>query len=145
MASQIFRAQKEDEHPHYLHDAWEVVTKAPPTGVCAGCHAVGGRPFISGDPTKVTRGPNLDRVYNRLQPDWLQIWLYNPKWITPYTRMPQNFARNKDMYPELFGGKGQPQAVAARDALMNYLLLLEQEGKATAVPSEQPAGAEGDK
>ncbi len=137
--------QKEEEHPHYLHDAWEVVTKPPPTGVCAGCHAVGGRPFVGGDPTKITRGPNLDRVYSRLQPDWLQIWLYNPKWITPYTRMPQNFAANKDMYPELFGGKGQPQAVAARDALMNYLRLLEQEAKAAPATSAEPAGAEGDK
>ncbi len=124
---------KEHEHPHYLHDAWEVITKSPPTGVCAGCHAVGGREFVAGDdPTKVTRGPNLDRVYSRLQPDWLQIWLYNPKWITPYTRMPQNFVGNKEMYPELFGGKGKLQAVAARDALMNYLRLLEKEGKATA-------------
>jgi mono/diheme cytochrome c family protein len=137
---------KEHEHPHYLRDAWEVITKAPPTGVCAGCHAVGGREFVAGnDPTKVTRGPNLDRVYSRLQPDWLQIWLYNPKWITPYTRMPQNFVGNKEMFPELFGGKGQLQAVAARDALMNYLQLLEKEGKATAAVAAQPAGAEGDK
>ncbi len=137
---------KEHEHPHYLHDAWEVITKSPPTGVCAGCHAVGGREFVAGnDPTKVTRGPNLDRVYSRLQPDWLQIWLYNPKWITPYTRMPQNFVGNKEMFPELFAGKGQVQAVAARDALMNYLQLLEKEGKATAAAAAQPAGAEGDK
>ncbi|MBI3863452.1 MAG: c-type cytochrome [Planctomycetia bacterium] len=142
-----YLSEKEHNHPHYLRDAWEVVTKAPPTGVCAGCHAVGGREFVAGDPTKVTRGPNLDRVAARLQPDWLQLWLYNPKWITPYTRMPQNFARGKVLYPEPFDGNSQVQAVAARDALLNYLRLLEKEGKATAAATaaDQPPAGKGDK
>jgi hypothetical protein len=140
-----YLSEKEQQHPQYLHSAWDVITKAPPVGVCNGCHAVGGREFQGGDPTKVTRGPNLDRVYSRLQPDWLMLWLYNPKWITPYTRMPQNFARNKDIFPDLFGGKGLSQSIAARDALMNYLRLIEKEGKATAVAAPQPAEAEGGK
>ena len=56
---------KEHDHPNYLHDGWQVVTMPPPTGFCAGCHSVGGREFAGGDPTKVTRGPNLDRVSSR--------------------------------------------------------------------------------
>src|SRR5260370_15265634 len=103
-----------------------------PAGICAGCHSVGGREFVAGDPTKVTRGPNLDQANSRLRPDWLQLWLYNPKWITPYTKMPQVFARDKKVLPELFGGDGEEQAIASRDALMNYLRILEHERKATA-------------
>ncbi len=136
---------KEHEHPNYLHDGWQVITMPPPTGFCAGCHSVGGREFAGGDPTKVTRGPNLDRVSSRLRPDWLRLWLYNPKLITPYTRMPQNFTRDKQVFPQLFGGNGQEQAGAASDALMNYLRLLEKEGKATAAATAEPAGAEGGK
>jgi hypothetical protein len=136
-------AAKEREHPNYLHDGWQVVTMPPPTGFCAGCHSVGGREFAGGDPTKVTRGPNLDRVSSRLRPDWLRLWLYNPKLITPYTRMPQNFTRDKQVFPQLFGGNGEEQAGAASDALMNYLRMLEKEGKATAAAPADAADAAG--
>jgi hypothetical protein len=140
-----YLSAKAENHPHYLSDAWKLVTMGPPTGFCAGCHAVGGRPFVAGDPTKVTRGPDLDRVTNRLRPDWLQLWLFNPKLITPYTRMPQNFANDKHVFPELFGGNARDQAVASRDALMNYLRILEKEGKATAAAPGESAGAAGGK
>lgn len=133
---------KEHEHSNYLSDAWKVITMGPPNGVCFGCHSVGGREFVAGDPTKVTRGPNLDLTGSRLRPDWLQLWLYKPMWITPYTKMPQNFAKGGTIMPELFDGDGQKQAVAARDALLNYLRILEKEGKVTAAA---PSGAEGDK
>lgn len=135
-----YLADKEHDHPGYLHDGWQVITMPPPTGFCAGCHSVGGREFAGGDPSKVTRGPNLDRVSSRLRPDWLRLWLYNPKLITPYTRMPQNFTRDKQVFPQLFGGNGEEQAGAASDALMNYLRLLEKEGKATAAAPADAAG-----
>lgn len=138
-------AEKEHGHPNYLHDGWQVITMPPPTGFCAGCHSVAGREFAGGDPSKVTRGPNLDRVSSRLRPDWLRLWLYNPKLITPYTRMPQNFTRDKQVFPQLFGGNGEEQAGAASDALMNYLRLLEKEGKATAAAPADAAGADGGK
>jgi hypothetical protein len=105
---------------------------------------VGGREFVAGDPTKVTRGPNLDGAYARLRPDWTQLWIMNPKWITPYTKMPSNFTRDKQVFPELLGGDGRQQAIAARDALMNYLRMLEREGKVTAAATAAAAGgAEG--
>jgi cbb3-type cytochrome oxidase cytochrome c subunit len=138
-----YLSAKESEHPNYLSDAWKVITKAPPTGLCAGCHSVGGREFVAGDPTKVTRGPNLDQVSSRLRPDWVELWIYNPKWFTPYTAMPQNFGRDKQVFPELFEGSGQKQSVAARDALMNYLRMLEKEGKATAAAPATSAAAGG--
>jgi hypothetical protein len=134
----------EQKHAGYLKDSWKVITKAPPTGLCAGCHSVGGREFVAGgDPTKVTHAPNLDGVSSRLRPNWVQLWIYNPKWFIPYTKMPQNFTKDKQVFPELFDGKGNEQAVAARDALMNYLRMLEKEGKATAVAPAATGGAEG--
>ena len=131
----------ESAHANYLKQSWDLVTMAPPTGLCAGCHSVGGREFVAGDPTKVVRGPNLEGVYNRLQPDWVELWVYNPKWITPYTSMPQNFPAGKQQFPELFGGDGQLQSVASRDALMNYLRMLEKTGKPTPTPAAAPAAA----
>jgi cytochrome c551/c552 len=140
-----YLSEKEHEHSNYLADAWKVITAGPPAGVCFGCHSVGGREFVAGDPTKVTRGPDLDLVTSRLRPDWLQLWLYNPLWITPYTKMPQNFAKDGKLFPELFDGQGNRQAVAARDALMNYLRILEKEGKATAAAPATAGAAEGGK
>jgi hypothetical protein len=131
----------ESAHANYLKESWDLVTMAPPTGLCAGCHSVGGREFVAGDPTKVVRGPNLEGVYNRLQPDWVELWIYNPKWITPYTSMPQNFPAGKQQFPELLGGDGQLQSVASRDALMNYLRMLEKTGKPTPTPSPAAAPA----
>ncbi|MFN0053275.1 MAG: hypothetical protein ACKV0T_13920 [Planctomycetales bacterium] len=132
----------------YLKEAWKVITIPPPTGLCAGCHSVGGREFVAGDPTKVVRGPNLEGVYNRLRPEWVELWIYKPKWITPFTAMPQNFPRDKPQFPELFGGDGQKQSIAARDALMNYLRMLEREGTVTATapvagPADPPPAQEG--
>ena len=140
-----YLAAKEAAHSNYLPDAWKLLTLGPPAGICTGCHSVGGREFIAGDPTKVTRGPNLDMVNSRLRPDWLQLWIYNPKWITPYTKMPQNFTRDKKVLPDLFDGDGETQAIATRDALLNYLRMLEKEGKATAATVPAPAAAEGGK
>lgn len=140
-----YLAAKHAEHPNYLRDSWKLITYPPPAGLCQGCHAVGGREFAGGgDPTKVTHGPNLEGVYNRLSPDWLQLWIYHPTWITPYTRMPQNLPADKQVFPELFGGESRIQNVAARDALMNYLRLLEKEGRAvTTAPAAPPAAAPG--
>jgi cbb3-type cytochrome oxidase cytochrome c subunit len=135
--------QREQAHRGYLDDAWKLLTMPPPLGICAGCHSVGGREFVAGDPTKVTRGPNLEGAYDRLRPDWAELWIYNPKWITTYTAMPQNFPKNKQQFPELFEGDGQKQSLAARDALMNYLHMLERVGKAppsSAAPLPAAAG-----
>ena len=55
---------------------------APPTGLCAGCHAVGGREFVAGDPTKVTHGPDLEAAQARLRPDYVKLWIGKPVNIT---------------------------------------------------------------
>ncbi|MCA9077322.1 MAG: c-type cytochrome [Planctomycetaceae bacterium] len=111
----------------YLDDSWKTLN-AP---LCMKCHAVGGTPYKSSDPKKDIRGPNLDRVAERLRPDWLQLWLYKPSWITPYTSMPTNFPKNQTQLPELFEGDGKQQTIAVRDALLNYGDLMEAHGHLT--------------
>lgn len=116
---------KNAEHPGYLQDSWKLLN-AP---LCVKCHSLGGRQYQASDPKKDIRGPNLDVVSSRLRPDWTLLWLFKPAWITPYTSMPQPFPKNAQNFPELFHGDGLTQTVAARDALMNYFLLMEKEGK----------------
>lgn len=120
-----YLSAKNAEHPGYLQESWKLLN-AP---LCVKCHSLGGRPYQSSDPKKDIRGPNLDVVSNRLRPEWTLLWLFKPQWITPYTSMPQPFPRNQKNFPELFHGDGLTQTIAARDALMNYYLLMEQEGK----------------
>ncbi|MBM80677.1 MAG: hypothetical protein CMJ78_08800 [Planctomycetaceae bacterium] len=130
---------------NYLKEAWETLN-AP---LCIKCHAVGGRPFqnTEPDPQKVTQGPNLQGVADRLRPEWVMLWLYNPAWVTPYTAMPVNFPMPKEgakpTLPGLFDGDANHQTIGVRDALINYHRLLEQEGKyPITAPAAAPAAGE---
>ena len=141
-------AEQEDAHKvafagapqDRLTAGWKLVT----TGQCTKCHQVGGRLYtVSADPKDI-RGPNLDRVEKRLRPDWLQLWITNPMWTTPYTSMPQVYAADGDgkYMPEYLGGKGGQQIDATVDALLNYYKLLERHGKAEAPPVAPAAPAD---
>src|SRR5690606_7690274 len=127
-----------DRAHDYLAESWQLLN-AP---LCIKCHSVGVRPFQATDREKDIRGPNRELVRDRLRPDWTLLWLFNPRWITPYTSMPAVFPKNQEQFPELFGGDPKAQTVGARDALMNYYRLMEREGKY--VPAEQIAGSEGE-
>jgi mono/diheme cytochrome c family protein len=109
----------------YLTESWKVLNGP----LCIKCHAVGGRMPVSTDPAKDVRAPNLEMAGDRLRPDWLQLWLYHPTWITPYTSMPQNFPPGKKSLEELFGGDGNLQTIGVRDALLNYHRLMERDGR----------------
>ena len=119
----------------YLTESWRLFN-AP---LCIKCHSLGGRPFKAVDPKKDIRGPNLDMVRDRLQADWVQVWLSNPKWFTPYTSMPQPFAKNQKLFPQHFGGNGLKQTTAVRDALMNYNRLMERDGTYVPPVAAKPA------
>ncbi len=140
---QEFVAEFPDATETYETRAWQLLN----ADVCSKCHSVGGHPYQAaeqqpGAPPQV-RGPNLDRVANRLRPDWVQLWLYNPKLITTYTSMPINFAHNQTSKPELFGGDATEQTQAIRYALMDYLNLMEHHGVIAYVDPFAPAPAEG--
>jgi hypothetical protein len=73
--------------------------------------------------------PRLDRVHNRIRPEYLQAWLSNPKRLLPYTGMPVNFPLDKPLDPNVFtgdkgplitDGKSPDQLDAVIDLLLNY-------------------------
>ncbi|MFQ5732656.1 MAG: hypothetical protein ACE5KM_11975, partial [Planctomycetaceae bacterium] len=110
------------KHPDYLSQGWKLLANPK---VCRQCHIVGGYPGLPPGP-KTVQGPRLKRAADRLRPDWLLLWLADPRWVTPYTAMPVNFDATKKSYPESFGGNAAVQWKAVRDALMNYHRLIEQ-------------------
>jgi hypothetical protein len=125
----------------YLNESWKLLNGP----LCVKCHAVGGKKVVSVDPSKDIKGPSLNAVQNRLRPDWVKLWLYRPKWITPYTSMPENFpvpAEGKEpQFPDLFNGDPDIHVQATRDALFNYMHLMEDVGQTTYVPPGAPAAA----
>jgi cytochrome c2 len=118
-----YLASMEHKHPNYLPQGWQLFQ------ACVSCHSVAGREYAGKDPKKDIRGPNLMHVQNRLRSEWLQLWLYKPSWITPYTSMPSVFPKNVKNLPELFGGKGLDQTTSVHDALVNYQRLAETQSK----------------
>jgi len=120
-----FNSQWPGKAHDYLTESWKVLNSP----LCVKCHAVGGRQPISTDPANDIRAPNLEMAGERLRPDWMLLWLYKPPWITPYTSMPQNFPPGKKNLEELFGGDGDLQTQAVRDALVNYHRLMERDGR----------------
>ncbi len=128
----------------YLTQSWKLLN----ANQCIKCHSVGGRKYQAGgqlgpdgQPQDI-QGPNLKRVQRRLRPDWVQLWVYNPKWITPYTSMPANLPRNQQNFPGLFGADGHWQNQALVDALMNYANLLERLGVTVYDPKKAEQGAD---
>lgn len=109
----------------YLEESWDTLNEQ----LCIKCHAVGGREFKAGNDPNVIRGPNLEYVSQRLRPEWTLMWLYNPRWITPYTSMPAPFPKNQEQFKPLFDGNGSDQTVGVRDALMNYFHLMERQSR----------------
>ena len=128
--------------PHkdgYLAEGWQVFNGA----ACINCHSLGGREVKVGDPKKDIRGPNLEYASDRLRPDWLMLWLYSPRWITPYTSMPQVFPKSQQAAGDLakyFGADNGIQVIATRDALVNYHRLMEEGANKKAV-AERPAAS----
>ncbi len=119
----------------YLRKSWGVLNgEGAKAQLCSKCHAVGGLKYVGSE--KDPRGPNLQYAATRLRPDWLELWLYRPSWITPYTSMPVNFTSNGEVMPHLFKGHPSTQVTAVRDALLNYHRMMETtKGEVVASPS----------
>jgi hypothetical protein len=98
----------------YLEGAVGVVTD---NNYCVKCHLVGD--FAPAGSMRAM-GPRLDRVHNRLRPDYALRWLADPVRILPYTGMPQNIPPNKPIDQKLFKGTSQEQLDALVDLLMNF-------------------------
>ena len=138
---QLHAATFEDASDDYQTQSWKLLN----ANQCIKCHSVGGRKYQAGgnlgpdgQPLDI-QGPNLSRAQERLRPDWTQLWVYNPKWTTPYTSMPANLPRDQKNFPELFGADGHWQNPAIVDALMNYAHIYERLGTVEYNPPK-PAG-----
>lgn len=140
-ANQEYHERHPDRPGDYLAEAWRVLN-AP---ICVKCHAVAGQEYKKSSDPKDVRGPNLEYVTDRLQPDWLQLWLFKPGWITPYTSMPPVFRKDQKQFAPLMDADPRDQVISVRDALMNYTKLLEREGKLplAAVPAANASPATG--
>ena len=116
-------SEAENRFPGRLDDALRIVTNG---NYCIKCHLIGD--FLPPGSEKAL-APRLDRVHNRLRPDFLQAWLANPKRLLPYTGMPVNFPLDKPLDPKVFPGdkgklitegKSEDQLEAVVDLLLNY-------------------------
>ena len=123
-----------DDSTPYLQESWQLLNNK----LCLGCHSVGGREFKADDPLKSVHAPNLDRVAQRLRPDYLNLWLMKPKAFLPYTSMPTNFPLNTKQLTHLFEGDAYWQSRALADALLNYYNLMETYGKTAELASDAP-------
>lgn len=123
--SQDYLAKAEAKHPDYLGAGWFVMTK----GACTQCHAVGQYKPTGG--AAVVNGPDLRQVSPRFQPRYLEEWLANPKRQVPFTAMPQNVPPLGDMVPadppKTFENDRIDLVRSVRDALLNYVNVVEQE------------------
>ena len=109
-----YLAEQDAKHPKRFEDALKLITGSE---YCVKCHKVGD--FTpAGSPAALA--PNLDRVYQRLRPDFLQKWTGNPKRMLPYTGMPVNFPPDKPADQALFPGNSLDQVEGVVDFLLNY-------------------------
>jgi cytochrome c2 len=104
----------EASHPDRLTDALKIITDS---NYCVKCHLVGD---FAPSGAVSAMAPQLDRVSQRLRPDFLQKWIANPKRQLPYTGMPVNFPIDKPADQKLFKGDSEQQVQAVVDLLLNW-------------------------
>ncbi|MCH8828674.1 MAG: c-type cytochrome [Planctomycetes bacterium] len=134
------------QHSDYLSQSWKLLTNKK---LCLACHNVAGigRQKLATEKEDI-RGPDLRYAADRLRPRWARLWIADPRWITPHTKMPPPFSLDSPKFPpsaaagsirwlpvafsldspkfpESFDGNAEIQLRAVRDALMNYPRLLE--------------------
>ncbi|MBI2824847.1 MAG: c-type cytochrome [Planctomycetia bacterium] len=109
-----YLAAQETAHPHRFQNALTLVTS---NKFCVQCHLLGD---YTPPGSVAALAPNLDRVYQRLRGDWLQIWLAKPKRELPYTGMPENLLPGKPAPQDLYPGTALEQLEGVEDFLLNY-------------------------
>jgi cytochrome c551/c552 len=128
-----YLTSEENDHPHRLGDALKVITD---NNYCVKCHLVGD---FAPTGAVSAQAPRLDRVSNRLRPDFLQKWLANPKRQLPYTGMPVNFPIDKPADQKLYKGDSEEQVQAVVDLLLNWAEFMKE--KTSIKPLVKPAAA----
>jgi cytochrome c551/c552 len=101
-------------HPDRLSQALKIMTD---NNYCVKCHFIGD---FAPAGAVAAMAPQLDRVSQRLRPEFLQKWIGNPKRLLPYTGMPVNFPPDKPADQKLFAGSSEDQLNAVVDLLLNW-------------------------
>ena len=83
---------------------------------CARCHPTDDGPLPPGV-TAADLAPNLMISSERLRPQWVLDWIFDPQGIAPGTRMPTYFDQGQSPLPEVLGGDVEAQIEAVRDHL----------------------------
>lgn len=140
-------AAAEKAHPGLLTDAMKIVTN---NNYCVKCHYVGDFapiPNLTAFGTDKALGPNLDRVFKRIRPEFLHPWVANPKRLLPYTGMPVNVPYGAPVDQALFAGSAEQQLSGLVDLLLNFDRYTQQQTSIRsliqAAPPAAPAAASG--
>jgi hypothetical protein len=107
-------ADTERARPGHLVGALKIVTN---NNYCVKCHLVGDY-APPGNPKALA--PQLERVHERLRPDYVHNWIANPKRFLPYTGMPVNIPFDKPVSQDLYAGTSEEQVDALTDLLMHF-------------------------
>jgi cytochrome c551/c552 len=125
-------AAVEQGHPGHLDGAMKIVTN---NNYCVKCHLVGSY-APPGNPKALA--PQLERVHERLRPDYVHNWIANPKRYLPYTGMPVNIPYDKPVSQDLYAGTSEQQVDALTDLLMHYDTFAKQNLSLEAYLKQQP-------
>ncbi len=107
-------AAVEASHPGHLSDALKIVTNG---NYCVKCHLLGSY-SPPGNPKALA--PQLERIHQRLRPDYTHDWIANPKRFLPYTGMPVNIPFDQPVSQDLYRGTSEQQVAALTDLLMHF-------------------------
>jgi len=92
--------------------AMKIVTN---NNYCVKCHLVG---YVrSAGQSEGVGARQLERVHERLRPDYVHNWIANPKRFLPYTGMPVNIPFNAPVSQDLYKGTSEQQVDALADLL----------------------------
>jgi len=132
----------EQSHSGHLEGAMKIVTN---NNYCVKCHLVGSY-APPGNPKALA--PQLERVHERLRPDYVHNWIANPKRYLPYTGMPVNIPFDKPVSQDLYAGNSEQQVAALTDLLMHFDTFAKKNfsleaylGPQAVSPAGQPAAA----
>ena len=130
-------AEVEQAHPGHLNGAMSIITN---NNYCVKCHLVGSY-APPGNPKALA--PQLERVHERLRPDYVHNWIANPKRYLPYTGMPVNIPFDKPVSQDLYAGTSEQQVDALTDLLMHYDTFAKKNLSLEAYLRQQPAESVG--
>ena len=126
-------AATEASHPGHLEGALRIITN---NNYCVKCHLVGSY-APPGNPKALA--PQLERVHQRLQSDYVHGWIANPKRYLPYTGMPVNIPFDKPVSQSLYAGSSEQQIDALTDLLMHFDAFAKKNLSLEAYLKQQPA------